>query len=551
MSRGKGVKKEGMLTSLARSIRSGFREVWSNNMGKAGIIIIVFIVAMSIYALAVSPPNIYKIWDDPYAWSDYPQKAPPEWVRYFGYPVAPHRVYVDPGREFSGVLGVGELSKVLPQAENAMGGIYLTIVQGYVEVYQVEYTLEDEAFPQDILAVFKPINNSVILDRGVERTVSAIPYIMVERPDGISMVVAASDKIVAISDLSRLRLNYITFWQDYLAHYASKVPLLANLTDTQAKGLTVKMVFGEPYTVQVIDEETGEVKEHVGFKPVTGTYKIYLIIAYTGATPQAIQQAITAGQVGFEEIKIIVKGNAYGLSGTDNQGRDLWLGILYGFPVALAVGLFAAVTGVILGLVIGVISGYYGGIIDEFIQRLIDVLGNIPLLPILILIGVILQEVKVFHIGPIEWSIGPWDKLFIIIGFLVILGWGGLAIIVRSMTLSIKAEPYVEAAKAIGASNTRIIFRHIIPQIIPYAMASLVFSVPSAIITEAGLSVLGIKHGLPTWGRILADAQANREIAYKMWWWILPPGFMLAITSLAFVLLGLAIETIVEPRLRR
>ena len=119
------------------------------------------------------------------------------------------------------------------------------------------------------------------------------------------------------------------------------------------------------------------------------------------------------------------------------------------------------------------------------------------------------------------------------------------------MTLSIKAEPYVEAAKAIGASNTRIIFRHIIPQIIPYAMASLVFSVPSAIITEAGLSVLGIKHGLPTWGRILADAQANREIAYKMWWWILPPGFMLAITSLAFVLLGLAIETIVEPRLRR
>ncbi|MEM4698721.1 MAG: ABC transporter permease subunit, partial [Acidilobaceae archaeon] len=144
-----------------------------------------------------------------------------------------------------------------------------------------------------------------------------------------------------------------------------------------------------------------------------------------------------------------------------------------------------------------------------------------------------------------------WPALSIIMIILVAFSWGGVAIISRSMALSIKSEPYVEAAKALGASTTRIIFRHIIPQIIPYAMAALVFGVPSAIIAEAGLSVLGIDHGLPTWGRLLADAQANRGVAYNMWWWVLPPGLLLGLFSFAFVALGFTLETIVEPRLRR
>ncbi|HID40655.1 MAG TPA: ABC transporter permease, partial [Pyrodictium sp.] len=175
--------------------------------------------------------------------------------------------------------------------------------------------------------------------------------------------------------------------------------------------------------------------------------------------------------------------------------------------------------------------------------RTVDVLGNIPLLPVLVLLGVTLQELDV----------SPWTRLFVIIGFLVIFGWGGMAIIVRSMTLSIKSEPYIDAAKAIGASDRRIIFKHILPQIVPYAMANLVFSVPGAILVEAGLSVLGIRHGLPTWGSILADARdyIGAGGSYGVWWWILPPGILIGITSLAFVFLGLALETVVEPRLKR
>ena len=190
-------------------------------------------------------------------------------------------------------------------------------------------------------------------------------------------------------------------------------------------------------------------------------------------------------------------------------------------------------------MVAGVVSGFYGGFVDEFIQRFVDVLGNIPLLPILVLVAAAIQDI-IFD---------PWRRLLVIITFLIIFSWGSLAIIVRSMTLSIKSEIYVEAAKAVGASNFRIIFRHIMPQIIPYAMASLVFSVPNAILIEAGISVLGIWHGLPTWGRMLAEARES--LRYDVWWWIFPPGMLIALTSLAFVMLGMAIETVVEPRLRR
>ncbi|MEB3774311.1 MAG: ABC transporter permease [Desulfurococcales archaeon] len=520
--------RESFLEKLVSSLRSGFGEVWRNNLGKVGLLILVVIIVISIYALATVPPDLPTKWKNRLAWSEYPTMVPPEWVKYLGVPVAEHRIYTGMEPMYSGVITPNNIKAVIPEYLNALGA-QQTII-GYTEIYRVEYELSDEAFPMGILTLFKPINNSVIVDRGANRTIQVLPIILVSRPDGLNIIVGQESSPVKITDLAFKNVTVVAdiFWLDYVNYY-SKQGIQLNMTPVDARSFAPKMIFGKPVGPK-------------DFEPVTGTYNIYLILVYLGAHPKTIQQAIENGLIGFEQVKIVVKGNAYGVFGTDNMGRDLWLAILYGFPVAVAVGLFAAVTSVIIGLVVGVVSGYYGGLIDEFIQRVIDVLGNIPVLPILILIGIVLQE---------RPDVGPWEKLFIIIGFLVLLSWGGLAIIVRSMTLSIKAEPYIDAARAVGASNARIIFRHIIPQILPYAMASLVFSVPGAIITEAGLSVLGIEHGLPTWGKVLADAQANRGVAYKMWWWILPPGAMLAITSLAFVLIGLAIETIVEPRLRR
>ena len=272
---------------------------------------------------------------------------------------------------------------------------------------------------------------------------------------------------------------------------------------------------------------------NIATAPLKGDYNITVIVTYTGVSSLKPEEMPSVG--------VVIKGGCYGLLGTGAKGVDIAQILLYGTPIALLIGFIAAISTTLLGVFAGITSGYYGGFIDEFIQRTADIIGNIPMLPILIIIGSIAQ--KTFS--------GEWKSFQIIltyIAILVIFGWGGLAITVRAMTLSIKEEPYIEAARAMGASNRRIIFKHIFPQVMMYAVAVLVFNVPSAILTEAGLSVLGLRHGWPTWGSLLADARA--ELRYDVWWWIFPPGFMLSITSLAFVLLGLAIERIVEPRLR-
>jgi peptide/nickel transport system permease protein len=285
--------------------------------------------------------------------------------------------------------------------------------------------------------------------------------------------------------------------------------------------------------IETITSTTELIYPVVTFKPLQGDYKVTVNLVYSGLPTKPEQVNM---RIGF-----IVKGGCYGILGTAAKGIDIASVILYGTPIALLIGLVAAVASVMIGVLAGIVSGYYGGLVDEAIQRTVDILSNIPFLPLMIIIGSIAQ--KSFT--------GEAKSLYIILLYLVILiifSWGGLAITVRAMTLSIKEEPYVEAARALGASNTRIIFRHIFPQVMMYATAALVFRVPDAILTEAGLSVLGLRHGWPTWGSLLADARA--EYRYDIWWWIIPPGLMLSLTSLTFVLLGLAIERIVEPRLR-
>ncbi len=486
----------------AREILS---EVWRSLMGKTGLILIVALIAISIYALIVMPPNIVELWNNPKAWEDNPSVVPPAWIADFGKPVAPHVVKVV-GPSLQEITSGKMIEGVLP-------------VVGFYQVYTLQYNLRHPAFPQDILA--RIVGGKAAPVGGAQPVVTV--YMLVRRPDGL---------VVLVNSPTPQTL------QDFLAagvvrldprQTAAALASAFNISLTEAQAQPVRLLFGKPVGREV--------------KPLLGTYKIELIIMYGGVDPTAMQQAVNNHESGIWKVKMIVKGSAYGLMGTDNVGHDLWLGLLFGFPAALAVGFFGAVTAALIGMVMGVISGYYGGWVDELIQRTVDVLGNIPLLPILVLVGVIVQE----------WNISPWARLFIIIGVLVLVSWGGLTIIVRSMVLSIKSEPYIEAARAVGASDRRIMFRHIVPQILPYVFANLVFSVPAAILTEAGLSILGIRHGLPTWGAILSDAEAYVRSggSYAVWWWILPPGLLIGITSVAFVFLGLALETVVEPRLRR
>ncbi len=235
------------------------------------------------------------------------------------------------------------------------------------------------------------------------------------------------------------------------------------------------------------------------------------------------------------ESKMILGGKAFGIMGTDELRRDLAIGLLWGTPLALVIGISVSIGSVVVGLIYGVYSGYKGKKTDEVMMRFNDVIYALPALPFLIILAVTIS-----------------NSIFLMIGFLMIFSWVGIAKVSRSMSLQIKTRQYVEAAKIMGQKDSRIIFRHILPQLLPYAFASIAISVPAAITTEAGLSFLGLGDpSFPTWGQILHDANTYGAAAQGFWWWIVPPGILIAITGLAFVFIGNALDSIVNPKLKR
>lgn len=229
---------------------------------------------------------------------------------------------------------------------------------------------------------------------------------------------------------------------------------------------------------------------------------------------------------------VVVAGGAYGAMGTDEMRRDISSGLLLGTPLALFVGTTVAVASVAFGLAYGMYAGYAGGRRDEAMMRLNDVVYALPALPFLVILAVTISS-----------------SIFVTVAFLVLFGWVGVAKVSRSMSLQARSRGYVEAARAMGLGDTGIIARHIMPQLLPYALASIAISVPAAITTEAGLSFLGLGDPeFPTWGSMLQDASRHGAAARGLWWWVLPPGIMIAAAGMAFVLIGGAIDAAVNPR---
>ena len=233
--------------------------------------------------------------------------------------------------------------------------------------------------------------------------------------------------------------------------------------------------------------------------------------------------------------ELVIGGKVFGIMGTDELRRDLAIGLLWGTPLALFIGLVVSIGSVVMGLLYGVYAGYKGKKTDEVMMRFNDVLYALPALPFLIILSVTIS-----------------NSIFVMVGFLTIFGWVGIAKVSRSMSLQIKIRGYVDAAKMMGQKDSKIILKHIMPQLLPYAFASIAISVPAAITTEAGLSFLGLGDpSFPTWGQILHDANTFGATARGLWWWIIPPGIMIAVTGLAFVFIGNALDVIINPKLKK
>ncbi len=226
-------------------------------------------------------------------------------------------------------------------------------------------------------------------------------------------------------------------------------------------------------------------------------------------------------------------GNTY-LWGTDFFGGDILTEWMYGTQIAFIVGLLAAFFSVGIGTLVGVISGYYGKTLDTLLMRTTDVFLVLPFLPIvLVLISIV---------SPSIW---------IIILVIAVLGWPGIARVIRSQVLSLKERPFVDAARVSGASDLRLVFLQIAPNVLPFSFLYMSLNVGGAIITEAALSFLGF--GDPTvtsWGGMLSNLLTFSG-ALHAWWWLLPPGLGITFLSLGFYLIGRGFDEIINPRLRR
>jgi peptide/nickel transport system permease protein len=225
----------------------------------------------------------------------------------------------------------------------------------------------------------------------------------------------------------------------------------------------------------------------------------------------------------------------YGFAGTDSNRRDLFIGLVWGAPVALAFGLSAAIVTSVIQSLLGAISAWYGGFVDEVIQRVTETYMIMPFLPFLIMISII-------------YRVDIWFLVVIIVALSL---FGGVTKTARSVTFQIINEQYIEAAESYGASKRRILFLYIMPRLLPYIVANIVLAVPAYVFLEAALSVLGLgDQMIPTWGKLISDAYAGGAAVHGYWWWILLPAILIMITASAFALIGYALDKVVNPRLR-
>lgn len=221
--------------------------------------------------------------------------------------------------------------------------------------------------------------------------------------------------------------------------------------------------------------------------------------------------------------------------GTNDIGQDIFSEILWGTRVSLLIGLVAASAAILVGTTVGVVASLAGGWVDALLMRITDVVLTIPFLPLAIVLAAFL--------GPSVWNTAAVIALVI---------WARPARVVRSQGLSICSLTFVEAAHALGGGFRHVLVKHVLPGVVPLALSQFILATSSSILTEASLAFLGLGDPIQkSWGTILFYAQARGAFLNGSWpWWVIPPGVLISITVLSFVLIGRSLEETLMPRLR-
>lgn len=473
----------------AFSIRGAWRILIGSWSGRIGLAMFAVMTAISVYVLVTYPSDFGSaIWSSPKAWANNPKTAPPKWTALWN-----DDAVVNQAATLTTPTGTGERGPA-------------TILD-----YDWPISQSSESFPSFLSTTIQ----------GVSFTGRA-PVIVVTlaRPDGgeirlanIAVPAARSGETPPIQRYfdtpERVVLTQSDTAQKSITDWFQKTYPDADVSTVSMEQLN-QALFGIP-------EASGG-----GYSALKGDYTLKVQVLVADKTDSV------------ESIANVYGGNVYGWMGTDSLGRNLWEGLLYGFPVALLIATVTSILSTLIGASLGILSGYSGGRTDSVIQRSADIVANVPTLPLLIFL--------VFIIGP---------NLGVIMLVLVAFSWPGLTILVRSMVLSLRSGQLVEAAKAMGASRWRIMSRHVFPQVAPFIVAQLIFAAPAAILAEASLSFLGLGDpSIPTWGQMLESGFRTGAIYVGYWWWVIPPGVLIIVTAMAFTLLALAMEQVVDPRLR-
>ncbi len=221
--------------------------------------------------------------------------------------------------------------------------------------------------------------------------------------------------------------------------------------------------------------------------------------------------------------------------GTDFMGRDIFSQLLAGARIAFMVGVSAAFMTVVLGTAIGMTAGYMGKAVDTLLMRLADIIMVMPTLLFVLMLAALFGQLNI-------WTI------VLIIG---LFRWPGVSRVIRSQTLSLKQRPFIEAARVAGAGHLRIIFRHIMPNVLPLSFLYMTFRVTSAITIEAALAFLGFGDpGTVSWGMMLQWVWKTGHM-FQAPYWLLPPGICISLITLSFYMLGRAMDEVLDPRLRK
>lgn len=444
---------------------NNLRELRNYPSAMAGILVVLALVAFSIYTLVTIPyDEAVTLWrGGENIWYRLPRNAPPAWINVFRRQKLPESIILNSAQ--------GEAEKSTEAMSQGQQMVNLTFT----------FDFQADAFPDALALYFQPAY------REKSPFVSAIWTTPDGREIRIGDFAVSTGTVFRFEQDDRLRRRLSREVGDYPAHVA---------------------LFMQP------DVEPPT--------PLKGTYTLHL-------------SAVTFEEGSDLEAEFIAYGKVYGIAGTDHLRRDLRIALMWGAPVALAFGLLAALGTTLTTMVIAAFGVWFGSWVDDLIQRVTEVNLMLPLLPILIMVGTFYSR-----------------SIWLLLGVTILLSiFGGGIKTYRAIFLQIRESPYIEAAQAYGAGDIRIVFHYLVPRIIPVLIPQLVTLIPSYVFLEASLAVLGLGDPLlPTWGKVIQDAQSNGALYKGLYYWVLEPAGLLMVTGLGFAMVGFALDRVFNPRLR-